>query len=87
MTDELDPELAVLKKAVGQLMEHFDSVRVVVTRHEPNEDGGRTMSLTWGGGNIYAQQQSVSDWIEKQREHLRSEVREERADEEPADDE
>ncbi len=55
----MDPKDALLATLVSQLMEHFDSVRIICTSHED----GSTVMHTCGGGNIYAQEGSVKDWV------------------------
>lgn len=68
MTDSLD----ILRAATAQLMEHFDSCRIVCTKHE----GGQTKSATYGGGNWYAQRASIESWLrdDDQRERTYSDV-------------
>lgn len=44
--------LAIVKRHVAMLREHFDTVQIVVTRHESDEDG--TSATSWGSGNWYA---------------------------------
>jgi len=60
-----------LKLAVAELMEHFDTVRIVATRLA--KDG--TCHATWGGGNHYAQVGSVEDWLESDKEDTRERKR------------
>lgn len=65
----------LVDQAVDNLMEHFDSVRIFVTKHDgPSEDTG---SYTRGGGNFYAQVGQVTEWNGMQdqigREHVKKE--------------
>lgn len=55
--------------AATLLQEHFDSVRIFVTRH--GEDGETTTQFDAGRGNFYAQFGQVSEWIEIQRHYQR----------------
>jgi hypothetical protein len=52
-------DMAILKRHVAQLCEHFDAVQVVATRVYP--DG--TMSFCEGGGNYYARVGAVRSWL------------------------
>lgn len=71
MSEETDKELARLKKAVTELFEHFDSVRIFVTRH----DGEKTHDLTWGAGNFHAQVGQIIDFVTEQDEITREVAR------------
>lgn len=53
-----------------KLMEHFDSVRIFVTRH----DGGNaeTCSYETGGGNFYAQLGQISEFMAIQDQYQRN---------------
>lgn len=55
------------------LMEHFDSVRIFVTRHDGSE--ANTACYETGGGNFYAQLGQVTEWLaiqdQFQREHAK----------------
>lgn len=50
----------LVKQQVEELLEHFDSVRIFVTKHEGGKD--QTRSFTWGGGNFYAQYGQITEW-------------------------
>lgn len=54
-------EAQLVDAAKNQLMEHFDTVRIFVTKHDGPTD--QTGCYTVGGGNIYAQQGVVHDWV------------------------
>lgn len=66
MTDE-----QLVESEVARLIEHFDSVRIIVTKN--SHEG--TQMITRGDGNYYAQIGSVRDWIEAQNEETRIIVR------------
>jgi len=69
MTD--DELQAILKRHVADLMEHFDSVRILATVHL--DDGSKnTKSLEEGDGNFYAQLGQVHEWLDIQREYQRA---------------
>jgi len=52
------------------LLEHFDSVRIFVTRHNGSED--TTQSYETGGGNFYAQLGQVREWVCIQDQYQRN---------------
>lgn len=61
MTDDEKQELrAIAVRAVDQLGEHFDSVRVFVTK----QDGEATLAFNPGCGNHYASLGHVSEWVQ-----------------------
>lgn len=64
-----------IKKACEQLGESYDSVQIFVTRHEAGELGG-TVNLQWGAGNYFTRSGQVREWLIKQDEKARDEVRE-----------
>lgn len=89
MDPQTDPLDDVLQAVTAQLMEHFDSVRIVCTSHVE----GSTALYTCGGGNIYAQEGSVKDWVirmdalEDERSRNRAEPIDDDDDDEDGDDE
>lgn len=62
-----------LKDACVVLIEHFDSVQIFCTRHEPEEEGG-TIHAAWGAGNWFARFGQISEWMVKQDETTRKGV-------------
>lgn len=52
-----------------KLLEHYDSVRIFVTRHDG--DSSDTASYETGGGNFYAQLGQVQEWLAIQDEYQR----------------
>lgn len=68
-----DKDLKLVQLAVDQLIEHFDTVQVLVTRCNGDEDG--TVSVSLGAGNWFARYGHVKDWIVKEEEKVRKEVR------------
>ncbi len=72
MTDE---ERAALQSMVehhaSQLAEHFDSVRIFVTRN--TEDGEQnTVAVDSGRGNFYAQLGQIHEWLCIQRQYQKN---------------
>lgn len=49
----------IVDDASNKLMEHFDTVRIFVTKHE----NGETSSLSVGKGNIFAQVKQIEYWV------------------------
>lgn len=68
---EDDPEMIMVRKHLDQLMEHFDSVHIFCTRHEP--DG--TVNVSIGAGNWFARYGQISEWLCKEQEAARKTVR------------
>lgn len=56
---ERDQEL--LARHCAGLMEHFDSVRIVATKHNPVDQ--TTTTASWGQGNFHAQRDSTREWL------------------------
>jgi hypothetical protein len=52
----------VLETKTAELMEHFDTVQIVVTRHNRLDETTEMMSK--GRGNLYARCSSVEAWLE-----------------------
>ena len=57
-----DRDEKMVERCCAQLMEHFDSVQIFVTRHE----GDITMSGATGHGNFYARYGQVQEWLCRQ---------------------
>jgi hypothetical protein len=72
--DELDPDLARLRAHAEQLGEHFDTVQIFVTRHEHGQLEG-TVNCAWGTGSYFTRSGQIREWIVKQDERARAEVR------------
>lgn len=60
--DEKEADLALLKKHVEQLGEHYDCVQIFCSRHMPAEADG-TVSVNWGSGNWFARFGQVREWM------------------------
>lgn len=69
----------LVAEAVEKLMEHFDSVRIFVTRHDGSQDA--TACYERGGGNFYAQLGQVAQWITVQDQYQRNHAIRKDADE------
>lgn len=65
---------AIVRHHVQQLVEHFDTVQIMVSRHMPAEKDG-TVAVTQGAGNWYARRGQARDFLmhgdENVREHAR----------------
>ena len=64
----------ILGRHVAQLLEHFDSVRLFVTRLEPGETRPTVISASDGGGNFYAALGQVREWLIQQDHRARIEI-------------
>lgn len=71
-SETADQDEAMLDKHVAFLMEHFDSVRIFVTR---NERDGCTMVCNRGRGNFYASLGQIKEWVIMQDARARTEIR------------
>lgn len=69
-----NPDLDKVKRACEQLIEHFDTVQVFVTRHEAGQAGG-TINVQFGLGNWYARSGQVHSWLVKNNEEDRETCR------------
>lgn len=74
------PDLDLIQKHVSALEEHFDTVMIFATRHDPAEAGG-TEHCSMGGGNWYARFGQVKEWVIRQEEMARVHVRVNQEDE------
>lgn len=65
-------DLDLLKKHAADLGEHFDSVQIIVTKHESDEIG--TVFAHQGAGDYYARLGAVTEWLTRQEELARLRV-------------
>lgn len=65
-----EPDKKIVDEVKSKLLEHFDSVRIFVTRHDGNAE--ETEAYTVGGGNFYAQLGQAHEWISIQDQYQRS---------------
>lgn len=73
LEDRREEDRALLKRHLAQLAEHFDSIRIFVTRHDGAD--GETMAFSEGVGNYYAQFGQINEWVERMRECTREHER------------
>ncbi len=57
-----EQDAALIWKALHSLGEHFDSVHIFATRHEPAEAKG-TITFNDGVGNWYARYGQIREWL------------------------
>lgn len=74
-TEDMD----LVRKHVTSLGEHFDSVQIFVTRHEPAEKDG-TVTINFGSGNWFARYGQVRNWVNVEEEASRIKVRKQDGD-------
>lgn len=68
-----DQDMERVQACANQLMEHFDSVQIFVTRHEEVESQG-TVNINLGAGNYFTRSGHVREWIIKQDQQARQEI-------------
>lgn len=71
MGEELHKQI---NRILAQLGEHFDSVQIIATRHNPSD--GSTQTMERGVGNYFARMASVQSWYEYNLERNRDGARE-----------
>lgn len=69
-----DAHLQMIKNACEKLGEHFDTVHIFSTRHEPAEENG-TLSFSWGIGNWFARKGHIEHWVAEEEESTKIKVR------------
>lgn len=69
----------LVTKAIEQLGEHFDTIQIFATRYTGGEKGG-TVHVCKGDGNWYARYGQVVEWINREEESARIEMRNDRED-------
>lgn len=67
--------MAMLQKHVQELGEHFDTVHIFITRHEPGEARG-TINASWASGNFFTRYGQIKHWLIKKEEETKIEVAE-----------
>jgi hypothetical protein len=72
--EQMERVKALVKKAVQELGEHVDTVRIFVTVAS-DDDSHAHCSYTQGGGNFYAQRGQVQEWLIREDEQCRIEER------------
>ena len=65
-------ELKIVKDACSRLMEHFDSVQVLVTKHMGHEG---TLNVSYGSGNYFSRIGLARNWILQEDEFSKEDVR------------
>lgn len=68
-----------VRRCLDLLIEHFDSVQIFATRHDPTIVGG-TVTLDMGVGNWCTRRGQVRQWIIREDERERIDVRSEEDD-------
>lgn len=60
----MDEDMEIAERHCRQLMEHFDTVQIFVTREAPDRDG--TQHLARGSGNWFARYGQISGWVKRE---------------------
>lgn len=63
MNDTSDEDLARLQQACESLGEHFDSIQIFATIHDPDRGNGGTTNASWGSGNWFARKGQIEEWL------------------------
>jgi hypothetical protein len=63
-----DEPCRILRNAVSQLMEHFDTVQIFATKVELEKDPDSTLNATWGRGNWFARYGQIQTWVNRKKE-------------------
>ena len=79
-----EQQLSPLKKAIHDLGEHFESVQIFASTHQPAEVG-RTVHASAGVGNWYARYGQIREWIIRTEEETKCSVRLECVNEDDGD--
>ena len=66
--DHEDDEFKIVKMHVARLSEHFDSVVVMVSRHDFKS--GKTISFVNGEGNYNARYGLAKEWVLKEERSM-----------------
>lgn len=70
-TSKDSPDEGLLEKHAAELSEHFDSVQIFATRLEPKS----TRYWSHGEGNYFTRYGQVLDWMRRQDEQRKQEMR------------
>jgi hypothetical protein len=62
MSNQRQADMQLVARACNELSEHFDSVLVMVSRHEPTTEDG-TIRIVDGRGNWYARFGLAREWV------------------------
>lgn len=74
-----NPDIERVTQALNTLVEHFATVHIFATRHEPAEADG-TINVSKGVGNWFARYGKVKEWVV--REERRSQITTEKSENE-----
>lgn len=78
VTEERDPkdvDVERLRDACDRLAAHFETVQIFATRANKGGEDGSTLMFNQGSGNYFARYGQVKDWIIREEEVSRSQVR------------
>ena len=65
--NQSENDIERVRRAVESLGEHFDTVQIFTTRHNPDgDDESGTINVQWGSGNIDARYGQIAKWILRQ---------------------
>lgn len=76
----MQQDMERVQRAVESLGEHFETVHIFCTKHEPG-DGHGTFNCSAGSGNWFARFGQIKGWTVKMEEQFRIDKWEENDDE------
>lgn len=83
MSDQKDEDMKLIEHHAAILSEHFDTVEIITTRHQPNtgdKDENGTVMCNSGTGNYFARYGSVKEWLLRNDERSRLIIQKEEKD-------
>jgi hypothetical protein len=76
--DGRDDDEKLIDRHITMLMEHFDSVQIFCTQHQPDASepggGGVTISVSRGLGNWFSRYGQIIDWLAMQDQRSRNKI-------------
>ena len=73
-SEQSSEDIRILTSHVNSLMEHFDTVEILVTRNAEAKLSG-TVYLNRGAGNWFARYGQMREWVTCEEEHMREGMR------------
>jgi len=74
--EQIEQRVEVVRAAIKNLREHFDTVQIFVTACEGN-DKGETRHISLGAGNWFARYGQINNWLVEVEERARLEAQQE----------
>ena len=68
---ERDDKMKLIEQTCSRLQEHFDSVQIFATKHDPTMSEG-TINWHYGSGNWFTRWGQIKDWISRKESEMYS---------------